>query len=129
MADPTLDSGGVRRPSGSRRVSDAAVPWLRRLARLEGGAALLGWLLWRLAEGVPRAGEAGSWETTVEIALWTVAVVGYIVALEWEIIGATALAGAGAGFALWISRFHDLLFAFVMLVLFVVACRTPDEVE
>jgi hypothetical protein len=117
----TIDPGvpdGARRPLGSHHVPDAAVPWLRRSARLWGGAAFLGWLLWRLTQGVPRAGEAGWWQATIEIGLWAVAVTGYVVALEVEIIGATIMAGAGAGFALWVSQYHDPMFGIAMLVLF-----------
>lgn len=108
------------RPLGAHHVPDEAVPWLRRVARLWGALAFLGWLLWRLDAGVPRTGEQGAWEVRVELALWFLAVVGYVLALEWEIAGATVMASAGAGLALWMSEHHSATAGIVALVLFFV---------
>jgi phosphodiesterase/alkaline phosphatase D-like protein len=94
------------------------VPWLRRLARFWGAIAFLGWLFWRLRQGIPAAGEEGAWEASVELAFWFLAVTGYVVALEWEIVGATVMAAAGAGMALWTSQFNEPPFGLVMLLLF-----------
>jgi phosphodiesterase/alkaline phosphatase D-like protein len=106
------------RPLGAHHVPDAAVPWLRRLARLWGAVGFLGWLFWRLRQGIPQAGEEGSWQASVELALWFLAVVGYVTALEWEIVGATIMAVAGAGMALWTSQFHEPPFGLMILMMF-----------
>lgn len=107
-----------RRPLGAHHVPDAAVPWLRRLARFWGAVGFLGWLWWRLSQGIPKMGEEGFWQAAVEIAFWFVAVIGYVLALEWEIVGATAMAVAGAGLALWTSQYREPPYGFVVLVLF-----------
>ncbi len=108
-----------RRPLGSHHIPDAALPWIRRLARLWGGFGILAWMLWRLGEGVPAVGEAGFAEASVEIGLWVLAVVGYILAVtELEIVGATVTAAAGASLALWEAQFHDPLFSLTILAVF-----------
>lgn len=109
----------ARRPLGSQHLPDAAVPWIRRLARAWGGFGILAWMLWRIGEGVPAAGELGFAEASVEITLWTVAVVGYILAvIELEITGATITAAAGATLALWEAQFHDPAFSLAILAIF-----------
>ncbi len=106
-----------KRPLGSHHVPDAAVPWIRRLARL-GGLGGLAWLGWRLSEGIPALGEEGFAEAATEIGLWFIAAIGFVLALEWEIQGATVMAAAGAGLALWSAQFHDPLYSFLVLFLF-----------
>lgn len=106
------------RPLGPHHVPDALVPWIRRTARLGGGLGFLGWLMWRLARGLPAAGEEGFWAAAVELGLWFLGAIGFLLALEWEIGGATVMAVAGAGLALWTSQYHEPPYGFVILVLF-----------
>ncbi|MFA9563323.1 MAG: alkaline phosphatase [Acidimicrobiales bacterium] len=113
MTDTTVP----KRPLGSHHVPDSAVPWIRRMARL-GGLGMLGWLGWRLSQGLPALGEEGFAEAAIELGLWFIAGIGFVLALEWEIQGATILAAAGAGMALWSAQFHDPLYSFLMLCLF-----------
>jgi hypothetical protein len=111
------ETAAPKRPLGSHHVPDSAVPWIRRMARL-GGLGMLAWLGWRLSEGLPALGEEGFAEAAIEIALWFIAGIGFVLALEWEIQGATVMAAAGAGLALWSAQFHDPLYSFLVLFLF-----------
>ncbi len=113
----TTETAVPKRPLGSHHVPDSAVPWIRRMARL-GGLGMLGWLLWRMTEGLPALGEEGFGEAAVEIGLAFIAGIGFILAQEWEIQGATVMAAAGAGLALWSAQSHEPPYSFLMLFLF-----------
>ncbi len=111
------ETAAAKRPLGSHHVRDSAVPWIRRMARL-GGLGMLAWLGWRITEGLPALGEEGFAESAIELGLWFIAGIGFVLALEWEIQGATVMAAAGAGMALWSAQFHDPPYSFLVLFLF-----------
>ncbi len=71
----------------------------RLAARVLGAASVVLFAYWRLRQGIPAEGEAGHWEALVHMNLLGLVVAGNIVALRWEMTGATIMAVSGLGLA------------------------------
>jgi hypothetical protein len=89
------------------RFDDRFFAATRTVARILGVASCVVFLVWRIEHGIPANGEAGHWETLVQLVLLVLVAVGNFISWRWEIAGATVMAVGGLSLAVVLAFQYD----------------------